>query len=84
AGLVARSSALALGIAFGWLAIGENLVRNLRPGWSRWLIGDNAVSFIAPSLDAPRSAAGGGVMVAIYVAVAAFAATAVFRRGDIA
>ncbi|HJR18300.1 MAG TPA: ABC transporter permease subunit [Actinomycetota bacterium] len=84
AAFVARSSALALGIAFGWLAVGENVLRNLRPGWAGWLVGDNAVSFIAPGIDAPRSAAGGGTMVAIYVAFAALAATAVFRRRDIA
>ena len=84
AALVARSSALALGIAFGWLAVGENMIRNLRPGLMRWLIGDNAVSFIAPSLDAPRSAAGGGVVVTVYVLAGALIAMRVFVRRDLA
>ena len=81
---VTRSSALALGIAFGWLAVGENMVRNLRPNMMRWLIGDNAVSFIAPSPDAPRSAFGGAVVVTVYVLAAAVIATRVFRRHDLA
>lgn len=81
---VARNSAVALGIAFGWLAVGENMIRNLRPGLMRWLIGDNAVSFIAPSFDAPRSAAGGAVVVTVYVLAAALIATRVFRRRDLA
>ncbi len=83
-GFVARNSAVALGIAFGWLAVGENMIRNLRPGLTRWLIGDNAVSFIAPSFEAPRSAVGGAAIVAVYVAIAAVLATRVFGRRDLA
>jgi len=83
-GFVARNSAVALGIAFGWLAVGENMIRNLRPGLMRWLIGDNAVSFIAPSFEAPRSAVGGAAIVAVYVAIAAVLATRVFGRRDLA
>lgn len=82
--LVARSSALALGIALGWVAVGENMIRNLRPEWIRWLIADNAVSFIAPSVDAPRSSAGGAVVVTVYILAAAAIATRVFRRRDLA
>lgn len=82
--LVARNSAVAIGIAFGWLAVGENMIRNLKPGLIRWLIGDNAVAFIAPSLDAPRSATGGALVVAAYVVAAALVGTRIFRRRDLA
>jgi hypothetical protein len=44
---IGRNTAAALGAGFAYLAVIENLVRGLRPGWQRWLFSDNAAVFIA-------------------------------------
>ena len=82
--LVARNSALALGISFAWFAVVENMIRGLRPRWQPWLIGDNAESFIAPSISTPRSALGGGLVLGFYVSAAALVAIRIFRARDVA
>ncbi len=43
---IGRNTAAALGIGFAYLAIGEGLLRGIRPAWGRWLLGDNAATFI--------------------------------------
>jgi len=43
---IGRNTAAALGAGFAYLAVIENLVRGLRPGWQRWLFTDNAAVFI--------------------------------------
>jgi ABC-2 type transport system permease protein len=44
---VGRHTAAALGVVFVYAAVLEGLVRAFRPLWSRWLLGDNIVSFVA-------------------------------------
>lgn len=39
---IARNTGAAIGVAFAYLAIGESIVRALKPAWQPWLIGDNA------------------------------------------
>jgi hypothetical protein len=43
---IGRNTAAALGAGFAYVAVIENLVRGLRPGWQRWLFSDNAAVFI--------------------------------------
>jgi hypothetical protein len=43
---IGRNTAAALGAGFAYIAIIENVVRGLRPGWQRWLFSDNAAVFI--------------------------------------
>lgn len=42
----ARVTAAALGIAFGYFAILENVLRNFRPGWRRYLIGEQFQAWV--------------------------------------
>jgi hypothetical protein len=83
---VARNTAAALGVGFGYTVIVENLVRGLRPQWERWLVGDNAVVFITGhSGDASfeRSILQAGLIVAAYAAGLLIVAVAVFRARDV-
>ncbi len=41
-----RNTGAALGIAFVYLVIGENLIRGLRPQWQPWLLTDNALALV--------------------------------------
>ena len=43
---LARITGAALGAAFVYFAIIENMVRGLRPGWQRFLIGENIVAVL--------------------------------------
>jgi ABC-type transport system involved in multi-copper enzyme maturation permease subunit len=83
---VARNTAAALGVGFGYTVIVENLIRGLRPQWQRWLIGDNAVVFITGhSADASfeRTVLQAGLFVATYAAAMLIIALALFRGRDV-
>jgi hypothetical protein len=41
-----RNTGAALGIAFVYLIIVENLVRGLRPLWQQWLLSSNALGLV--------------------------------------
>lgn len=41
-----RNTGAALGIAFVYLVIGENLIRSLRPQWQPWLLTENALALV--------------------------------------
>lgn len=41
-----RNTGAALGIAFVYLVIGENLIRGLRPAWQPWLLTENALALV--------------------------------------
>jgi len=83
-----RSSTFALGVVFGWMAVGESLVRGLKPGLRHLLIGENVAIAIswAPleGTDFSRSGVVAMVTLAVYFGVTAFAAAALFTRRDIA
>ena len=82
---IVRSTAVALGITFAWLAVIESAIRGLRPRWQPWLIGDNATAFIDPSGEGVvRTMLGGGVVLAVYVLLIATLATQIFKRRDVA
>lgn len=50
---LARVTGAALGAAFVYFAILENLVRNLRPGWMRYLVSENVVAVMTKGIDVP-------------------------------
>lgn len=86
--MVGRNTAAALGVAYAYLIIGENIVRAWKPRLTRWLIGENAATFLlggAPD-DAPfRRGTGLAILtLALYVALAGMAAVASFRARDVA
>ncbi|HEX2040290.1 MAG TPA: ABC transporter permease subunit [Acidimicrobiales bacterium] len=86
--MVGRNTAAAFGVAFAYLVIGENVVRAWKPRLTRWLIGENAATFLlggAPD-DAPfrRGAGPAFLTIAVYVGVVAVAAIATFRARDVA
>jgi ABC-type transport system involved in multi-copper enzyme maturation permease subunit len=82
---IARNTAFAIGVSFLWLAILEGIVRGTRPGWARWLIGDNVASFVdAGTTGAVRSASGAGLLLSLYVVGLGWIAVASFRRRDVA
>jgi ABC-type transport system involved in multi-copper enzyme maturation permease subunit len=84
---IGRNTAAALGIAFGYLAIVESIIRGLRPRWQHWLLGDNIMVVITNQpLDFPlvdRSTLGAASLLACYTLVLVAMAVATFRRRDI-
>ena len=84
---VGRNTAAALGVGFAYVVVVENLVRGLRPEWSRWLFGENAGLFLlGPSNDFPyleRSQLGAGIYLTLLSAILVGAATLVFRTRDV-
>lgn len=43
-----RNTGAALGVAFVWFAVLENLVRAVRPAWQQWLVSDNVGALVSP------------------------------------
>ena len=41
-----RNTGAALGVAFVWFAVVENVVRGVRPAWQEWLLTDNAAALV--------------------------------------
>jgi hypothetical protein len=82
--LLARNTAFAIGIWFVWLAVLEGLVRQAKPGWSRWLVGDNTAGFIAGGVDAPRTGLASGILLGFYAAAIAWLAVSSFAERDVA
>jgi ABC-type transport system involved in multi-copper enzyme maturation permease subunit len=84
---VARNTAAALGVGFGYTVIVENLVRGLRPQWVPWLVGDNAVMFISGQSAGPsfhRTILQAGLLLVAYAVALMIVAIAVFRARDVA
>ena len=84
---IGRNTAAALGVAFGYVAIGESLIRALRPTWQPWLISDNALVVIygqeLPNSSFERSPGQAALILGCYLAVVLLAAGAVFARRDV-
>lgn len=51
----ARVTAAALGAAFVYFVILENLVRGFRPGWVRYLVSDNCAAVLTKGVDVPAA-----------------------------
>ena len=84
---IGRNTAAALGAAFVYLYVVEQLIGNLRPGWRDWLLALNSAQIVAgPSIDAPleeRSIAVAALVVAAYAGAVFLVATALFQRRDV-
>lgn len=84
---MARNTTVALIIGFVYFAVGESILRGLKPGWQPWLIGDNAAVFVigdsAEVFGMDRSALEALVVVKLYVAVALALALVWFKTRDV-
>lgn len=83
-----RNTAFALAVVFSWMAVIENLVRALRPGWAGYLWGENLGTIIpwrqmedVKFVRSPTLALG---TVVVYTAALLIAATVAFARRDVA
>lgn len=85
---IGRSTAFAIVVAWIWLALAEGLVRGLKPGWSRMLMGDSITTVLTWSpLDAEHQVVGPStalLIVVAYVAALFGAGTLSFTRRDVA
>jgi hypothetical protein len=86
--MVFRSTAGAIIVVFGYVAVAETLLRQWQPDWAPWLVGENLTIVLTGELlegdsweKAPIAAA---VTLLVYAAALAVAAAADFHRRDIA
>lgn len=84
---IGRYTAAALGVGFLYLGVLEGIIRGLRPGWIRWLVGDNAVTLVAGrEMTFPatgRTALRAGLLLSAYALGAFAVAAALFRARDV-
>lgn len=84
---IARNTGAAIGFAFAYLAIGESIIRALKPAWQPWLIGDNAnIVVLGGDQSFPpigRSVGGSAFVLVLYAAVLFVAASGSFRARDV-
>jgi ABC-type transport system involved in multi-copper enzyme maturation permease subunit len=92
-GSLARNTTAAVLIAFFYIFVLENVVRGLKPGWIRWMVGENAGVFILGHRLISSAADGeplishtplqGLLVVCGYVGILSAAAIALFLRRDV-
>lgn len=84
--MLGRNTTGAVGLAFGYFAVAEPLIRGLRPQYQRWLVIENVVAFLSDGIDDPiqRTGTGGGAILLVYAVVLAAVAAGVFSRRDVA
>lgn len=84
---IGRNTAAALGMAFAYVSIFEALVRGLKPGWQRWLIGENGAVFLTGreprGVDFERTVLEAGLILALYLAAIVGTGYMVFARRDV-
>lgn len=95
---LARVTGAALGAAFVYFAIVEQVIGGLRPGWIRYLVAPNVAAVLTNDLDVPAgrpsendfsdpvitlTAGRGTLTLAVYLAIALGAFYAVFSRRDV-
>jgi len=83
-----RNTAAALGVAFGYVAVFEALVRGLKPQWQRWLIGENSTVVLfgeqLESASFERTSVEAGLILLAYLGMVVGAAALMFTRRDVA
>jgi len=83
-----RNTTAALAVGWGWVAVGEGLLRSLRPGSVRFLVGENASVFLTGAdlegASFTRPPALAAFTLLIYAGSVAVLAAVRFRRADIA
>lgn len=86
--MIGRNTAAALGIAFGYLLLVENLVRAWKPWAGRFLLGENGAIFVSgQNLDTElwaRSTTTAGLTLAGITALVAVLAVLTFHQRDLA
>ncbi|MEO6318066.1 MAG: ABC transporter permease [Acidimicrobiales bacterium] len=86
--MIGRNTAAALGVAFGYLMLVENIVRAWKPWAGRFLLGENGAVFVTgadlETAAFTRSTLTAGLTLTGYVAMAAVISVALFQRRDIA
>lgn len=84
---IGRNTAAALGAGFIYLVVIEELLRSWRPGWSEWLLGDNAGIFLEGTgegaLYSGRSALEAALIMLFYLSVVMTTAVILFRKRDV-
>ena len=88
---IGRSTTAALGGVFVYLAVLESLVRGFRPLWSRFMLGDSAVTVVSgmdrdimsPTELQTVSPSYSAVVIGVYVAVLVVAALVMMRTRDV-
>ena len=81
-----KNTAAALGVGFAYLAVVETIIRGFKPEWSDWLLGDNISLFLLGVQESPLNHGQGTAALILvgYIGALLLAATAVFRRREIA
>ncbi len=87
-GTLGRNTAFALGAVFMWMAVIENVIRGLRPGWAQYLWGEN-IGTVVPwkqmkDVDFTRGPLLALGTLLLYTTLIVVAGTMTFRRRDIA
>ena len=83
----ASAVTVAVIVGFVYFAIGEQIIRNLKPSWQPWFVGDNAAAFVIG--DTPemfglfRSPSGALLVVTLYAVAALVLSTAWFQARDV-
>ena len=83
-----RNTAFAFAVAFAWVAVIENLIRGLKPGWAPYLWGENVATVVPwrqmENVDFTRGPLLALFTLMVYTGVVVAGATVVFQRRDIA
>lgn len=86
--MIGRNTAAAMGTAFAYMLIGENVVRAWKPWLRPWLLAENAFIFLTGytpvGIGIGRSFGAAALTMVLYVVGFAAVATALFHRRDVA
>lgn len=86
-GSVARNTTVAVIVGFVYFGVAEQVIRNLKPGWQPWFVGDNAAAFVIGDTQEMfglfRSPTGALFVVTLYAAAALVLSTAWFQARDV-
>lgn len=83
---IGRNTAAAVGAGFVYIAIVESVVRGYRPSWTRWLIGDNAATFVFGPEEVGligRGRGGAVLLLGTYALTLLTVASIAFARRDV-
>ena len=87
--MIGRNTAAALGVAFAYLMVVENIVHVWKPWAARFLVGPNGAVFVTGTgprrrAEFSRSTATAGLTLLAYTCLAGAVAVVTFRRRDLA
>jgi ABC-type transport system involved in multi-copper enzyme maturation permease subunit len=84
---VGRNTAGALGVAFGYFVVVENLVHAIWPKWHTWLVSENAANFLLTGSSEEgftgRSGLGAGFYLLLVACALLAVAAAIYRARDV-